>query len=61
MEGQAIMANSEKDDKEAKSHKLIEENLKRVYDETLNEDIPDRFKDLLARLKASHPDTGQDR
>lgn len=30
---------------------LIEENLKKVYQETLEQDIPDRFKVLLARLK----------
>ncbi|MDQ1849666.1 NepR family anti-sigma factor [Gemmobacter fulvus] len=30
----------------------IDENLKRVYDEALKEEIPDRFKQLLAQLKA---------
>ncbi len=30
----------------------IDENLKRVYSTALNEDLPDRFKDLLAQLKA---------
>lgn len=30
----------------------INENLKRVYAATLNEDLPDRFRDLLAQLKA---------
>lgn len=29
----------------------IDENLKRVYAAALNEELPDRFKDLLARLK----------
>ena len=29
----------------------IDENLKRVYAATLNEDLPDRFRDLLAQLK----------
>lgn len=29
----------------------IDENLKRVYDAALEEDLPDRFKDLLARLR----------
>ncbi|NPD13929.1 hypothetical protein HOY34_01785 [Xinfangfangia sp. D13-10-4-6] len=28
----------------------IDENLRRVYDEVLTEDVPDRFLDLLARL-----------
>ncbi|MBC7146295.1 MAG: transcriptional regulator [Thioclava marina] len=30
----------------------INENLKRVYEEALQEEVPDRFKDLLAQLKA---------
>jgi hypothetical protein len=30
----------------------IDENLKRVYTAALNEEIPDRFRDLLAQLKA---------
>lgn len=30
----------------------IDENLKRVYSATLNEELPDRFRDLLAQLKA---------
>lgn len=30
---------------------VIDENLKRVYEETLEEGIPDRFKDLLSQLK----------
>lgn len=29
----------------------IDENLKRVYDEALKEEIPDRFLQLLAQLK----------
>ena len=30
----------------------IDSNLKRVYDTVLQEEIPDRFKDLLAQLRA---------
>lgn len=30
----------------------IDENLKRVYDEVLTEAVPDRFKDLLAKLQS---------
>lgn len=30
----------------------IDENLKRVYTAALNEELPDRFRDLLAQLKA---------
>jgi hypothetical protein len=32
--------------------KDIDENLKRVYDDALKEEVPDRFKQLLAQLKA---------
>ncbi|MEQ6249286.1 NepR family anti-sigma factor [Sulfitobacter sp. HNIBRBA3233] len=30
---------------------VIDENLRRVFDETVEEGIPDRFKDLLEQLK----------
>ncbi|WP_395540689.1 NepR family anti-sigma factor [Neotabrizicola sp. sgz301269] len=30
----------------------IDENLKRVYQDALSEEVPDRFKDLLAQLQA---------
>lgn len=30
----------------------IDENLKRVYTATLNEELPDRFRDLLEQLKS---------
>jgi hypothetical protein len=33
----------------------IDENLKRVYADALNEELPDRFKDLLAQLKRGTP------
>lgn len=29
----------------------IDENLKRIYDDVLKEDVPDRFKDLLQQLR----------
>lgn len=34
----------------------IDDNLKRVYDETLKEDIPDRFKKLLEQLRHKEGD-----
>lgn len=37
-------------------HQQIDENLKRVYEEALSEDIPDRFKDLIAKLRAKEGD-----
>lgn len=39
----------------------IDENLKRVYDDVLNEVVPDRFHDLLAQLKSSGPDASSNR
>ena len=38
----------------------IDENLRRVYQETLPQDMPDRLADLLARLQAQRED-GNDR
>ncbi|QEW22778.1 hypothetical protein LA6_005012 [Marinibacterium anthonyi] len=35
---------------------MIDANLKRAFDDVLNEDIPDRFTNLLAELRAA--DTG---
>ncbi len=29
----------------------IDENLRKIYHEILNEDIPDRFKDLIEQLR----------
>ena len=34
-----------------KRESVIDEHLKRVYEEALDEGIPDRFKDLLDQLK----------
>ena len=36
----------------------IDENLKRVFDETLEEGVPDRFRDLLNQLKELDTDQG---
>ncbi|MEM9794905.1 MAG: NepR family anti-sigma factor [Pseudomonadota bacterium] len=40
------------DDDKANLDELIDANLRRVYDSVLNEDIPDRFSDLLRRLQS---------
>lgn len=37
---------------------VIDENLKRVFNETLEEGIPDRFKNLLDQLKQLDADKG---
>lgn len=39
------------DQKKSRLTEQIDENLKRVYDEILKEEVPDRFKQLLAQLK----------
>lgn len=42
-------------DKRTKPHvdEQINDNLKRVYDDVLNEAVPDRFLELIAQLKQS--------
>ncbi|MCK8482573.1 regulator [Aliiroseovarius sp. S2029] len=39
-----------------RSQDLIDENLKKAFSDTLDEGVPDRFKDLLAQLKEKTPD-----
>jgi predicted metal-dependent hydrolase len=39
------------DPKKSRVTEQIDENLKRVYEDLLKEQVPDRFKELLARLK----------
>ena len=36
----------------------IEQNLKRVYDDVVREDVPDRFMSLLAQLREKDVRTG---
>lgn len=39
------------DDKKHRFEAMIDDNLKRLYSDLVQEDLPDRFKDLLAQLK----------
>lgn len=39
------------DNSKSRMQEQIDKNLKRVYEEALKEEIPDRFKDLLAQLR----------
>lgn len=39
------------DKKTSRTQREIDENLKRAYDDVLNQKVPDRFTDLLAQLK----------
>lgn len=49
------MGNTKKptDPVSARMRAQIDENLRRVYAANLSEDIPDRFKDLLSKLRAA--------
>ncbi|MEM7640916.1 MAG: NepR family anti-sigma factor [Pseudomonadota bacterium] len=38
----------------------IDENLRRVFQEDLNQELPDRFKDLLAQLRDSNEGKDED-
>ena len=53
--GTKIVQANKKPDREA----VIDENLKRVFEETLDEGIPDRFKDLLSQLKKQDQEQGK--
>ncbi|SDX45117.1 NepR family anti-sigma factor [Litoreibacter albidus] len=48
------------DEKKIRGEKQIDENLKRVYEEVVNEELPDRFKDLLSQLKSQSTGGGSD-
>jgi len=43
-------------DKQTKLRAQIDENLKRVYQEALDDKIPDRFQDLLEQLRKKESD-----
>lgn len=47
-----------KSKKSEDQQRVIDENLRRVFDETLDEGIPDRFKNLLDQLKQQETDKG---
>ncbi|MFO6465888.1 NepR family anti-sigma factor [Jannaschia sp. KMU-145] len=42
-------------DKETRVDDLIDQNLKRVYNSVLSEEVPDRFAKLLSQLQAGEP------
>ena len=47
-----------KDDGRSKLKQQIDENLKRVYDDALADDVPDRFKQLLDQLRKQEQERG---
>ncbi|GAA5080731.1 hypothetical protein KUV65_02365 [Maritalea mobilis] len=44
--------------KKSSIDKQIDENLKRVFDQTLNEELPEKFLDLISQLKAKESADG---
>ncbi len=52
-----MFEDSQGDTSKAGLREQINDNLKRVYEETLKEDVPDRFKILLQQLKAKEAKT----
>jgi hypothetical protein len=42
-----------KDQSKSPVNQQIDENLRRVYDEALQDGIPDKFRDLIRQLKES--------
>lgn len=51
-----------KDPKSSRVQSEIDANLKRAYDDVLKQEIPDRFTDLLAKLKSAEAEkTGKSR
>lgn len=42
-----------------KTLQQIDENLRRAFEDQLQEDLPDRLKELLAQLKAKDGQAGQ--
>lgn len=47
--------------KNENTERVIDENLKRVFNATLEEGIPDRFKALLSQLKSQEAAQGQEK
>ena len=45
--------------KNHEKERFIDDNLRRVYEETMDEGVPDKFKDLLDKLKEQEKNTGQ--
>lgn len=51
------MSNPNSDDPQ-NTASMIDENLKKVYDDLASEELPDRFKELLSSLKSGERDHG---
>ncbi len=54
-----MSGNTGKRQDSAASRALIEDNLRKVYQETLNEEIPDKLRDLLERLRQTQQEAGK--
>ena len=51
----------ETQDEDTRSQKLITENLKRVFQEDAEQDIPDHLKEFIARLEQSDSEGGDNK
>ncbi|MCZ4353960.1 NepR family anti-sigma factor [Roseovarius aestuarii] len=49
-----------KEQPNARTLQQIDDNLRRVFREKVEEELPDRFKDLLAQLKQQDDSSGTD-
>lgn len=52
MNVQTILSNMAPKPEKSNVQRQIDENLKRVYDDALSEDLPDKFLDLIKKLKS---------
>ncbi len=52
-----MFEDSQDNTSKARLREQINDNLKRVYEDTLKEEIPDRFKVLLQQLKSKGTNT----
>jgi predicted metal-dependent hydrolase len=52
-----IQMTLQKNGDKSKITEQIDENLRRVYQEALEEEIPDRFRELLQRLQAKEAES----
>ncbi|MCB1313407.1 MAG: regulator [Sedimentitalea sp.] len=48
------------DQRDAEINRRIDENLRKVFQEQVEEDLPDRFKLLLDQLRKQDGDDGED-
>ncbi|MBV0913685.1 NepR family anti-sigma factor [Anianabacter salinae] len=60
MKANAVLQHVTQAREKSNIRRQIDENLRRVYDETVTEDVPDRFVQLLQQLKQQQGDKSDD-